>query len=236
MSTQTRTRRIGRRAFLGGSLVALLGAGSASAWALDTFVIDHVEVDNASSLTSQGVQAATASTTGTSTATSYRSDTAGITITKKVVGSGSETITYYVADVTVSDATIVRSAFAGEFGENIIADTSEIAEYYDAVFAINGDYYGFRDTGIVIRNGVLFRDDGARTGLAIYADGTHGGLRRDHHLGRGAARRRRVEHALVRAGARRRRRDRRRASRRSRSTPTSATTRSRASSPAPASG
>jgi hypothetical protein len=39
------------------------------------------------------------------------------------------------------------------------------------VFAINGDYYGFRSTGIVIRNGVLFRDEGARTGLAIYRDG-----------------------------------------------------------------
>jgi exopolysaccharide biosynthesis protein len=40
------------------------------------------------------------------------------------------------------------------------------------VFAINGDYYGFRDTGIVIRNGVVFRDEGARQGLAFYRDGT----------------------------------------------------------------
>ena len=35
-----------------------------------------------------------------------------------------------------------------------------------------GDYYGFRDTGIVIRNGVAFRDAGARQGLAFYADGS----------------------------------------------------------------
>lgn len=173
MTTKPSTRRVPRRAVIGGSVALLLGLGSASAWALDTFVIDHVEVDNASSLTSQGVQAATASTTGTSTATSYRSDTAGITITKKVVGSGPETITYYVADVTVSDATIVRSAFAGDqFGRNIIADTSEIAEQAGAVLAINGDYYGFRDTGIVIRNGVAFRDKPAREGLALYADGS----------------------------------------------------------------
>jgi len=40
------------------------------------------------------------------------------------------------------------------------------------VFAINGDYYGFRSTGIVIRNGVAFRDEPARTGLAMYTDGT----------------------------------------------------------------
>ena len=59
-----------------------------------------------------------------------------------------------------------------QFGENIIEDTSDIAASIDAIFAINGDYYGFRDTGIVIRNGVIYRDEGARQGLAIYADGT----------------------------------------------------------------
>jgi exopolysaccharide biosynthesis protein len=73
----------------------------------------------------------------------------------------------------LTDGTDLRAGFANnQFGENIVADTSDIAEYYDAVFAINGDYYGFRDTGIVIRNGVIYRDEGARTGLAIYADGT----------------------------------------------------------------
>ena len=53
-------------------------------------------------------------------------------------------------------------ALAGSKGE---------AEDNGAVFAINGDYYGFRDTGMVIRNGVVFRDSGARQGLAFYTDG-----------------------------------------------------------------
>ena len=35
-----------------------------------------------------------------------------------------------------------------------------------------GDYYGFRDNGIIIRNGVIYRDDPARIGLAFYLDGT----------------------------------------------------------------
>ena len=30
----------------------------------------------------------------------------------------------------------------------------------------------FRTSGIVIRNGVIYRDNGARQGLAIYRDGT----------------------------------------------------------------
>lgn len=174
MTTPDRPRRVGRRALIGGSLAALLTIGSASAWALDTYVIDHVEVTNASAATpASTVKVAQASTATSVTSTSYSSDTATITVSKHVTGAGAETVTYYVADVVVSDATILRSAFANdEFGTNIIATTSEIADQANAVLAINGDYYGFRTTGIVIRNGVIFRDSGARQGLAIYQDGT----------------------------------------------------------------
>ena len=45
------------------------------------------------------------------------------------------------------------------------------AAAHDAVFAINGDYYGFRSDGILIRNGAVYRDDGVRDGLAFYTDG-----------------------------------------------------------------
>ncbi len=174
MTTPDRPRRVGRRALIGGSLAALLTIGSASAWALVTYVIDHVEVTNASAATpASTVKVAQASTATSVTSTSYSSDTATITVSKHVTGAGAETVTYYVADVVVSDATILRSAFANdEFGTNIIATTSEIADQANAVLAINGDYYGFRTTGIVIRNGVIFRDSGARQGLAIYQDGT----------------------------------------------------------------
>jgi exopolysaccharide biosynthesis protein len=158
-----------RRKFLAGGLGAVAVVGGGSAWALDRYVIDHVEVANASAATGTNVTVAEADPTGTGTATTYTSDTAKISI--ETVATG--TVTYFVAEVTVSDATIVRSAFAhDEFGENIIANPSEIAAGVDAVLAINGDYYGFRDTGIVIRNGVIFRDKGARQGLALLTDGS----------------------------------------------------------------
>ena len=134
-------------------------------------------IDTADTTGSQAVSAAADTTAATVsepvvTDTSYVSDDTSIQISTVVVGEGADTVTYYVADVQVSDATQLRGGFAeNSFGENIVADTSEIAEYYDAVFAVNGDYYGFRSSGIVIRNGVLFRDEGARTGLAIYTDG-----------------------------------------------------------------
>ena len=107
------------------------------------------------------------------TDTSYTSGDTGVAISTVTTGSGDSTVTYYVADVVLDDATTLRSAFANDsFGENITETTSQIADANNAVFAINGDYYGFRDTGIVIRNGVVFRDEGARQGLAFYRDGT----------------------------------------------------------------
>jgi exopolysaccharide biosynthesis protein len=166
-------RRIDRRGLLAGGLGVLAAVGGGSAWALDRYVLDHVEVSGASQLAARNVVAAEADTTGTATASSYASDTATVKLKNATTGSGNDKVTYYVADVQVTDATIVRSAFAGDqFGENIIANPSEIAASVEAVLAINGDYYGFRDTGIVIRNGVTFRDSGARQGLALYADGT----------------------------------------------------------------
>ena len=104
---------------------------------------------------------------------SYQSGDLTITITPVTTGSGSDTVTYFVADVVINDATQLASAFAkNAFGTNIIQYTSEIAAANDAVFAINGDYYGFREDGIVIRNGVIYRDAPARVGLAFYRDGT----------------------------------------------------------------
>lgn len=103
----------------------------------------------------------------------YTRDDLQIKIEKVESGSGSNKITYYVADVQVKDASDIYSAFAkNKFGRNIVETTSSIAEDNDAVFAINGDYYGFREDGILIRNGVVYRDTGARDGLAFYEDGT----------------------------------------------------------------
>ena len=103
----------------------------------------------------------------------YQSSDISISIKKFTSGSGNNTLTWYVADVIVSDATQLQNAFANDqFGQNIIEYTSQIAAENDAIFAINGDYYGFRDNGIIIRNGVIYRDEAARSGLAFYQDGS----------------------------------------------------------------
>jgi exopolysaccharide biosynthesis protein len=166
-----------RRAVLAGALALALSAGGATAWALDRFVFEHVEISDVSAYEAgQGVTSGAADIADTmaeSTDSSYTSADSSISISTVVTGSGERTVTYYVADVVLGDATVLQSAFANNsFGENITETTSATAADHDAVFAINGDYYGFRDTGIVIRNGVVYRDEGARQGLAFYRDGT----------------------------------------------------------------
>jgi exopolysaccharide biosynthesis protein len=70
----------------------------------------------------------------------------------------------YVADIQVSDPSYLKTALANNtYGRNITATTSDMAEDNNAIFAINGDYYGFRDGGYVLRNGIAYRGT-ARSG------------------------------------------------------------------------
>ena len=81
----------------------------------------------------------------------------------------------YVAEVWLSSAQYLKTAFAeNSYGKNVTAKTSEIASQCEAILAINGDYYGARESGYVIRNGVVYRDYGSGSTdiLCIYADGS----------------------------------------------------------------
>ncbi|MCD8222829.1 MAG: phosphodiester glycosidase family protein [Clostridiales bacterium] len=106
------------------------------------------------------------------TESSYTSD--GIAITITTLERHDTQI--YVADVVLSDASYLKTGLAGgTFGRNISETTSEIAKENDAILAINGDYYGFRKRGFVMRNGYLYRDmaqnDSGQEDLVVYEDG-----------------------------------------------------------------
>ena len=106
------------------------------------------------------------------TKNSYESEDIAINITTKYEYDTK----IYIADVTVSDVSFLRAGLAnGVFGRNIKETTSDIAKENNAIFAINGDFYGFRDSGPVIRNGVLYRSNkrsGSNDVLAVYSDGS----------------------------------------------------------------
>lgn len=81
----------------------------------------------------------------------------------------------YVADILVSSAEYLKTAFAeGAYGKNITEKTSVTANRNNAILAINGDYYGTRESGYVLRNGIVYRNtsSGTREDLVIYADGS----------------------------------------------------------------
>ena len=67
----------------------------------------------------------------------------------------------HVADVRVSSAQYLLTAFADNtYGRNIYQKPSEMGKTVGAVFQINGDNYGSREGGYVVRNGVLYRKKG----------------------------------------------------------------------------
>lgn len=182
MTNSTPSKKLSRRMVLTGVAgTAGLAAVGGTAWALDRFLIEHADVTSASEY--QGLPGTQSSTMTTSTVTStgegvidgltYTSSDRRIAITAHSSGSGDSALAWYVADVQLSDVTILASAFAKDtFGTNIIDQPSSILSEVGGLFAINGDYYGFRDTGIVIRGGVAFRDEPARQGLVIMRDGS----------------------------------------------------------------
>ncbi len=102
----------------------------------------------------------------------YYSD-GNITITLTKYRRNNTTI--YVADVKLSSAEYLKTALAkNSYGRNITAKTSETAKNSNAILAINGDYYGAREKGYVLRNGVLYRET-AKAGqedLVIYENGS----------------------------------------------------------------
>ncbi|MBQ8922893.1 MAG: phosphodiester glycosidase family protein [Oscillospiraceae bacterium] len=82
--------------------------------------------------------------------------------------------TVYAADVQLSSAQYLKSAFAYDtYGKNVTAATSETAAAHNAILAVNGDYYGAQERGYVIRNGIVYRDSSnGKDLLCVYADGS----------------------------------------------------------------
>ena len=133
--------------------------------------------------TSSGTNSTTNSTTNSSGSTGSTSSTSSGTVIGTYSDSKSKiTVTQYraydsniyVADVEVTDGTSILSAFAkNTYGRNITDTTSDMAEENNAVLAINGDYYGARQSGYVIRNGVVYRNQGSNgEDMVISKDGT----------------------------------------------------------------
>ena len=138
---------------------------------------------NSASAGNSGTKSTTESTTNSSGSSGSTSSTSSGTVIGTYSDNKSKiTVTQYraydsniyVADVEVTDGTSILSAFANNtYGRNITDTTSDMAEENNAVLAINGDYYGARQSGYVIRNGVVYRNQGSNgEDMVISKDGT----------------------------------------------------------------
>ena len=141
---------------------------------LDTFVIprSYGAVPQTVDIAAEEVQAAVQETSVQEEIEHEETTQDGITVDLTEYRENDTTI--YVADVWITDPSQLKTAFAnGTFGKNVKDTTSDIADSVDALLAINGDFYGARNSGYVIRNGVLYRStsSGAED-LVIYEDGS----------------------------------------------------------------
>ena len=149
------------RKIVSGAMAFLL-ASSTIYVLLDAFVLEQTYGTVSSSV-------ASATTSSSSTSSSSASK-----ITLKTYRENDTTI--YVANIYLSEGQTIQSALANNtYGKNMTDLTSNIASNVGATIAVNGDYYGARTSGYVIRNGELLRltkasDD--QEDMVIWSDGS----------------------------------------------------------------
>ena len=85
---------------------------------------------------------------------SYKTDKMSVSIEQKQ----KDGMTYFVADILLTDVSQLRTAFAGDsFTSGIYEATSDIAGRYAPVLAINADFCRYHRNGVIIRNGEVLR-------------------------------------------------------------------------------
>ena len=88
--------------------------------------------------------------------------------------------TIFIADIHIRDGEYAKGGFAHDtIGLNQRETTLGMATRRNAIFAVNGDYYGYRGTGLIIRNGKLIRDNADYDVMAMFKDGHMEVIRKD---------------------------------------------------------
>lgn len=86
---------------------------------------------------------------------SYDDGTLKVWIEEDVV----DDVTVYYVYVTIQDSSQLRTATAGNPRSKTTAPVRVMAEKNNAVLAFNGDFYNYRDTGVVYRSGERIRNN-----------------------------------------------------------------------------
>lgn len=81
-------------------------------------------------------------------------------------------VTYYVADVYIASIYNFKTALANDtYGRGFTQTTPVMSKNNNAILAMNGDFYGFREQGIVVRNGMVYRTEIWDDACVLYYNG-----------------------------------------------------------------
>ena len=100
------------------------------------------------------------------TENSYMSEHINVTLTR-IEKTG---LVCHVAEIYITDTKYLRTAF-GEKGYGYRGMAADLAAANNAIVAISGDYFAARKEGVVIRNGVLYRETRFEDICALLSDG-----------------------------------------------------------------
>ncbi len=102
------------------------------------------------------------------TDTSYKSGDISVSLSTHKEGD----VTYCVADIYISSIYNLKTAFASDtYGKGFTQTVPVMSKNNNAILACNGDYYGFREQGIVIRNGMVYRTEPWEDVCIVYYNG-----------------------------------------------------------------
>ncbi|MEX1307485.1 MAG: phosphodiester glycosidase family protein, partial [Eubacteriales bacterium] len=81
--------------------------------------------------------------------------------------------TYFVAHISIKDFSLLKTGtYTNVMGKVVKSDVISTARQNEAVLAINSDFYTYRDSGNIIRNGEVILNNGWGETLCIYEDGS----------------------------------------------------------------
>ena len=103
----------------------------------------------------------------------YTSPDLSIRITKVQYGKAKSAM-YYLADIYLTDVLQFQTVLAKDkFGRGLRESVKDMGRRSGALLAITGDTYGNQDAGIVIRNGIVHRQEKSSFDVCVlYYDGT----------------------------------------------------------------
>ncbi len=108
-----------------------------------------------------------------STDEGYTSPNLAVRISKVQYGQA-KTAVYYLADIYLTDVFQFETVLAeNSFGKGLRESVKDMGKRAGAILAMTGDTYGNQDAGIVIRNGIVHRQEKSTFDVCVlYYDGT----------------------------------------------------------------